>query len=110
MCWSTSELRYLRQHRAEGSRAIAAALGRSQKAVKNMAERHKIKLGRRGPGELCPRCATYRLALGTEAARQGLCVVCHEREKAALRRQAAAEDCARREYEQAKKAAQRRRA
>lgn len=74
-----------------------------------MAARSGIHLGRAGAGELCPRCATYTIAQNSAAARHGLCVVCYEREKAQLRRQADAEREAHAEYEQAKKAAQRRR-
>lgn len=106
--WTTGEVRYLRQHRAEGSAAISEALGRTQWAVERMARRKKIRLGRKGPGEVCPLCATYRIAANTSAAKHGMCVVCYERRKADARRQAVAEDDAHREYEKEKKAAQRR--
>ncbi len=108
--WSTSELRYLRQHRGEGAKAIALALGRTEHAVYHMANKHKIRLRGGEPGGICPRCATYRVALHSEAGRFGLCVACYEKEKSAARRQAAAEEDAHREYEREKKAAQRRRA
>ena len=107
--WSTAEIRYLRQHRLEGADAIAAALSRTPASVRIAAHRHKISLFKVAPGDLCPRCAARTVTAGTAAARQGLCIVCYEREKAALRRQAAAEEAAHREYEQAKKEAQRRR-
>lgn len=107
--WSTAEIRYLRQHRLEGAEAIAAALNRTPASVRIAASKHKISLFKVEPGDLCPRCAAHTVTAGTAAARQGLCIVCYEREKAALRRQAAAEEDAHREYEQAKKEAQRRR-
>lgn len=107
--WSTAEIRYVRQHKSEGAKAIALALDRTEASVSAMATRHKIALGNVKPGDLCPRCAAHAVTAGTAAARQGLCIACYEREKAALRRQVAAEEDAHRKYEQAKKEAQRRR-
>ncbi len=106
--WTTAEIRYLRQHASEGAPAIALALDRTPQSIRCAATRHHIALGKLGPGDLCPRCATYTIAANSKAARHGLCVVCYEKEKSAARRQAQAESDAHREYEKEKKAAQRR--
>ena len=47
--WSTSEVQYLIKHSEEGAPAIASALDRSVKSVKDAASRYRISLRR--PGE-----------------------------------------------------------
>lgn len=106
--WTTHEITYLRQHRSEGSEAIANALSRTSASVKLMASRLGVSLGRRGPGEVCPICQTYTIALNSAAAKHGMCVCCYERRKADIRRQAEAEKRCKKLYEKEKKRAQRR--
>lgn len=106
--WTTHEITYLRQHRSEGSDAIAEALGRSRYSIQVMASRIGVSLGRRGPGEVCPICQTYTIALNSAAAKHGMCVCCYERRKADIRRQADAEKRCKKLYEKEKKRAQRR--
>lgn len=106
--WTTHEITYLRQHRSEGSEYIADALMRSVVSVQHMASRLGVSLGRRGPGEVCPICQTYTIALNSAAAKHGMCVCCYERRKADIRRQAEAEKRCKKLYEKEKKRAQRR--
>lgn len=106
--WTTHEITYLRQHRSEGSDAIAEALGRSRYSIQVMASRIGVSLGRLGPGDVCPICQTYTIALNSAAAKHGMCVCCYERRKADIRRQAEAEKRCKQLYEKEKKRAQRR--
>lgn len=106
--WTTHEITYLRQHRSEGSDAIAEALGRSRYSIQVMASRLGVSLGRLGPGDVCPICQTYTIALNSAAAKHGMCVCCYERRKADIRRQAEAEKRCKKLYEKEKKRAQRR--
>ena len=106
--WTTHEITYLRQHRSEGSELIANALMRSVPSVQHMASRLGISLGNVGPGDTCPICQTYTIALNSAAAKHGMCVCCYERRKADIRRQAEAEKRCKQLYEKEKKRAQRR--
>lgn len=76
--------------------------------MKLIASRLGVSLGRRGPGEVCPICQTYTIALNSAAAKHGMCVCCYERRKADIRRQAEAEKRCKQLYEKEKKRAQRR--
>lgn len=46
--WSSSELRYLSEHAADGAAAIAEALHRSVSSVRHQASRRRLSLRRRG--------------------------------------------------------------
>ena len=100
--WTDEEKRYLITHKTDGAYRIAAALGRSVVSVQVMACRLHVSLVQ-VEGEICPRCGTYRLRVGSYAARHGLCPVCWEREKAEALRERRAFQRAHRDYESAKK-------
>ena len=99
--WAEREVRYLRQHRADGAAAIGEALGRSPKSVRRMAERLGVR-----PSDPCPVCGRNPVRAGTVAAKHGMCVACWTRHLADLRRERADEERARAEYEAAKKRVQ----
>jgi hypothetical protein len=46
--WTSLEIRYMREHRADGAAAIAEALDRSKGAVQQAAHRARISLRRKG--------------------------------------------------------------
>lgn len=102
--WTSSEERYLRQHRADGPRLLAHALGRTEGAVKEKASRLGVSLRRRpGPGDTCPRCGVHEVrAEARNAAREGLCPTCYKRLLAHNLRERKAEQAAEREVERAK--------
>lgn len=100
--WTDEEKRYLISHKTDGADLIAAALGRTVVSVQIMACRLHVSL-RREEGELCPRCAMYRVRRGTIAYRYGLCPVCWEREKTDAMRERKAFQRERQDYEAAKK-------
>lgn len=106
--WSDEEERWLRRHRADGRAAVAAAMGRSEEAVRAKARRLGIAVPASPViGELCPVCGYRRTTAGTEAARAGMCVTCwarHKREVYEARRDELAEE---RAYDAAKKRARR---
>lgn len=79
--WTTKEERYLITHKSDGAAILAAALGRTECAIRRRASRLGVSLRPR-PGELCPRCGCYEIRAGTSAAQHGLCPVCWERAKA----------------------------
>lgn len=103
------EIRYLRQHRGQGARLLAAALDRSEMSVRKMAQRLGVSLCHTH-GELCPRCGCYEIRPGTDAGREGLCPACYRRELAHAIEERRATDAAMRAYEAAKKRAARGRA
>lgn len=104
--WTTTEIKYLRQHRQDGAEAIAIILGRTESAVRRQASREGISWKVKG-GELCPFCGTHYVREGTSAAKHGMCIACWNIRLAELRREAEAEARTNRLREAAKKAAQR---
>lgn len=104
--WSNSERRTLSRNRNEGADAIAEILGRSPKAVQHMAEKMRVSL-RVSPGEVCPVCGIHEVRPHTAAARHGMCPTCWMRKLASLREEEASIRQAEREYQAAKKRAQR---
>ena len=103
--WSREEVAYLRDHRRDGSAAIAAKLGRSQQAVKNKASELGLSLlpAAHDRGELCPACAMREVDRSTVAGRNGLCKVCYTYRQTERARQRAAEIRAQRDYDAARK-------
>jgi hypothetical protein len=107
--WTDEEERWLRRHRADGRAAVAAALGRSEEAVREKALRMGITVPVRPvPGEVCPMCGRHRVSPGTEAARAGMCQVCWARHKREVYEERQAELAEARAYDAAKKRAARR--
>lgn len=104
--WSNSERRMLSRNRNEGADAIAEILGRSPKAVQRMAEKMRVSL-RILPGEVCPVCGIHEVRPHTAAARHGMCPTCWTRKLTSLREEEASIRQAEREYQAAKKRAQR---
>jgi rubrerythrin len=104
--WSNSERRTLSRNRNEGADAIAEILGRSPKAVQRMAEKMRVSL-RVLPGEVCPVCGIHEIRPHTAAARHGMCPTCWTRKLASLREEEASIRQAERDYQAAKKRAQR---
>lgn len=104
--WTTTEIKYLRQHRQDGAAAIAAVLDRTEQAVRRQASREGISWIVR-PGELCPFCGCHQVRDGSSAAKHGMCIPCWNKRLAELRREAEAEARTNRIREAAKKAAQR---
>ena len=102
--WTAEEVAYLRAHRRDGARAIAEALGRSQRSVRGKASELGLSLlpSAWDRGELCPMCATREVERGTVAGRNGLCRTCWLKWKADTAREMAAEIRARREYDAAR--------
>ena len=94
------------RHRTDGADLLAAALGRTRKAVERKAAALGVSL-RVSPGEVCPECGCYEVRERTEAARHGLCPVCWERRKAKAMEERAATIRERRRYDAARVAAQR---
>lgn len=103
--WTSDEVRYLRQHRGQGARLLAHALGRTAKSVERKAESLGVSL-RRTHGELCPRCGCYEVVPGTRAGASGLCPTCYRRELTKALEERNAQRRAMREYEAAKKRGQ----
>lgn len=104
--WSNSERRTLSRNRNEGADAIAEILGRSPKAVQRMAEKMHISL-RVSPGDVCPVCGVHEIRPHTAAARHGMCPTCWTRKLTSLREEEASIRQAERDYQAAKKRAQR---
>lgn len=104
--WTTSELKTLSTMRNEGADAIAEVLGRSPKAVRRMASKQRVSL-RVQYGELCPMCGKYVVREHTSAGRRGMCVVCWTKKLTRLREERAEMVVREREYQAAKKRAQR---
>lgn len=104
--WSSSDRRTLSRNRNEGADAIAAILGRSPKAVRRMAEKMRVSL-RVSPGDVCPVCGVHEIRPHTAAARHGMCPTCWTRRLTGLREEEAGLRQAEREYQAAKKRAQR---
>lgn len=104
--WSNSEKRTLSRNRNEGADAIAAILGRSPKAVQRMAEKMHVSL-RVSPGDVCPVCGVHEVRPHTAAARHGMCPTCWTRKLTSLREEEASVRQAERDYQAAKKRAQR---
>lgn len=105
--WSNSEKRTLSRYRNEGADAIAEILGRSPKSVRVMASRLHVSL-RVVPGDVCPACGVHEIRPHTLAARHGMCPTCWTRKLTALREEANSDLQAERDYQAAKKRAQRR--
>lgn len=78
MTWTSSEVRYLEEHAGDGAEAIAKALGKSVKAVKNQAMRYGLSLRKRC---LCPKCG--RETFKPLSNRTGWCVSCTREQRAA---------------------------
>lgn len=78
MTWTSSEVRYLEEHAGDGAVAIAEALGKSVKAVKNQAMRYGLSLRKRW---LCPKCG--RETFKPLSNRTGWCVSCTREQRAA---------------------------
>ncbi len=104
--WSNSEKRTLSRNRNEGADAIAAILGRSPKAVQRMAEKMRVSL-RVSPGDVCPVCGIHEVRPHTAAARHGMCPTCWTKKLTSLREEEASVRQAERDYQAAKKRAQR---
>lgn len=104
--WTTTEIRYIRQHRSEGAEAIAFVLGRTERAVRQVAYLNGISWKVK-PGEVCPVCGQHEIREGTSAANHGMCIPCWNMKLAALHREAEAEERTNRLREAAKKAHQR---
>lgn len=77
MTWTSSEVRYLEEHAGDGAEAIAKALGKSVKAVKNQAMRYGLSLRKRC---LCPKCG--RETFKPLSNRTGWCVSCTREQRA----------------------------
>lgn len=77
MTWTSSEVRYLEEHAGDGAEAIAKALGKSVKAVKNQAMRYGLSLRKRW---LCPKCG--RETFKPLSNRTGWCVSCTREQRA----------------------------
>ena len=103
--WNRDEVAYLRSHQRDGSVAIAQALGRSPKAVRNKASELGLSLlpAAHDRGELCPACAMREVDRSTVAGRNGLCKVCYTYRQTERARQRAAEIRAQRDYDAARK-------
>lgn len=104
--WTTRELKTLSTMRNEGADAIAEILGRSPKAVRRMASKAHVSLRVR-PGDICPVCGMREVRPHTMAARHGMCPTCWTERLTRLREEEAAQRRAEREYQAAKKRAQR---
>lgn len=104
--WSNSERRTLSRNRNEGADAISEILGRSPKAVQRMAEKMHVSL-RVSPGDVCPVCGVHEIRPHTAAARHGMCPTCWTRKLTSLREEEASIRQAERDYQAAKKRAQR---
>lgn len=104
--WSSSDRRTLSRNRNEGADAIAEILGRSPRAVRVMASKMRVSL-RVSPGEVCPVCGVHEIRPHTAAARHGMCPTCWTRRLTGLREEEAGLRQAEREYQAAKKRAQR---
>lgn len=75
---------------------------RSINAIKCKASEMGVSLSPRQSGT-CPVCGTHPIRDGTAAARHGMCVPCWTRHLADLKREQAAVEAARREYDAYKK-------
>lgn len=104
--WSNSERRALSRNRNEGADAIAEMLGRSPRAVRVMASKMRVSL-RVAPGDVCPVCGVHEIRPHTAAARHGMCPTCWTRKLTSLREEEASVRQAERDYQAAKKRAQR---
>lgn len=104
--WTTSELKTLSTMRNEGADAIAEILGRSPKAVRRMASKAHVSLRVR-PGDICPVCGMREVRPHTSAGRHGMCPTCWTERLTRLREEEACQKRAEREYQAAKKRAQR---
>lgn len=104
--WTTRELKVLSTMRNEGADAIAAILGRSPKAVRRMASKSHVSLRVR-PGDICPVCGMREVRPHTSAGRHGMCPTCWTERLTRLREKKAGLRQAEREYQAAKKRAQR---
>ena len=111
--WTTNEIKTLRTFAGEGLDGVYEAMRdeqgnatRTRKAIKEKASELHVSLDPR-KAEVCPHCWTYPLREGTSAARHGYCVPCWNRHLAEIRREKAAVERSRDEYEAAKKQAQR---
>lgn len=106
--WTDEEERWLRRHRNDGRAAVAAALGRTEESIRVKARRLGIEVPERPTvGELCPMCGYRRITPGTEAARSGICITCHERRKREVYEARRDELAEARAYDAAKKRARR---
>ena len=104
--WSNSEKRTLSRNRNEGADAIAAILGRSPNSVRVMASKMHVSL-RVSPGDVCPVCGVHEIRPHTAAARHGMCPTCWTKKLTSLREEEASLRQAERDYQAAKKRAQR---
>lgn len=104
--WSNSEKRTLSRNRNEGADAIAEILGRSPKSVRVMASKMHVSL-KVSPGDICPVCGVREIRPHTSAARHGMCPTCWTKKLTALREEATSDQQAERDYQAAKKRAQR---
>ncbi len=104
--WTTGELKTLSTMRNEGADAVAAILGRSPKAVRRMASKAHVSLRVR-PGDVCPVCGMREVRPHTSAGRHGMCPTCWTERLTRLREEEACQKRAEREYQAAKKRAQR---
>ena len=73
--WTTKEIEYVCAHATDGAQAIAQVLGRSEKAVVNIASKYGVSLRRR---YFCPSCSRY--VLTPLSPKTGWCRVCSIRE------------------------------
>lgn len=108
--WTWDRQRYLIAHSQDGVGLLSEALGASEDEVIRHAEKSGLRLSY-GPeyGELnlCPFCCERFVRPQTNSGRAGACPTCWERFKSESRREAKSWANARREYEDAKKQAQR---
>lgn len=104
--WSNSERRTLARNRNEGADAISEILGRSPKSVRVMASKMHVSL-RVSPGDVCPVCGIHEVRPHTAAARHGMCPTCWTKKLTSLREEEASLRQAERDYQAAKKRAQR---
>lgn len=108
--WTDERQGYLIRHALDGVGLLSHALGISEDEVVRQAERSGLRLSygpQWGELELCPVCCARYVRPRTTAYRAGVCPVCWDRMKAEAMRERAATVNARRDYEAAKKQAQR---
>lgn len=106
--WRDWEVRYLRQHRADGAASVAERLGRTEASVWSKARALGIDLSLM-PLETCALCGTYPIRPNTAAGRAGMCLVCYKKRRRSSLSEFDACRALDREYDAAKHAAARRR-
>lgn len=82
MAWTLKQIRYLETNASDGAKAIACALGKSERAVRVMASRRGVSLR---PWFFCPNCGRYSTSpLNSQT---GWCSTCTKELRAAQLRE-----------------------